>query len=65
MLDPTLKEQLKDVFSKLTGTVTLRLAASTHAEQEELFAMLNDVASMSDKIRVEQTSGHSLRRTLF
>ncbi|MDR3607777.1 MAG: alkyl hydroperoxide reductase subunit F [Oligoflexia bacterium] len=53
MLDETLKEQLHDVFSKLTGTVTLRVARSSHADQEELLSMLKDIVSTSDKIRLE------------
>lgn len=53
MLDIALKEQLQDVFSKLTGKVTLRAGQSPHAGQEELLTMLREVASTSDKLRFE------------
>jgi alkyl hydroperoxide reductase subunit F len=59
MLDPALKDQLKEVFGKLTGTVTLRVAQSTHADQAELLDMLGELSSVSDKIRVEQGSVNS------
>lgn len=55
MLDASIKEQLKSVFAKLTGNVTLRVANSGHADQGELLAMLADLAETSDKIRVENT----------
>ncbi len=57
MLDSNLKDQLKEVFLKLTGTVTLHVAKSSHADADELLAMLNDVADTSDKIRVEVPQG--------
>ena len=54
MLDLAIKNQLKEVFGKLTDTVTLRVAHSTHADQTELWTMLQDVASVSDKIVLTQ-----------
>jgi alkyl hydroperoxide reductase subunit F len=57
MLDSAMKDQLKEVFLKLTGTVTLHVAKSSHADADELLAMLNDVAETSDKIRVEVPEG--------
>lgn len=53
MLDANLKEQLREVFQKLTGTVTLRAYPSEHSDQENLLAMLHDIAGVTDKIRVE------------
>ncbi|HLP40749.1 MAG TPA: FAD-dependent oxidoreductase, partial [Fibrobacteria bacterium] len=53
MLDADLKEQLKDVFGRLTGTVVLRMSACDHASQGELAEMLEDVATLSDHIQVE------------
>lgn len=53
MLDAELVEQLRNVFSKLTGEVRLRAAQSDHTSQDELGEMLREVASASDKIRVE------------
>ncbi len=53
MLDADVLDQLKTVFSKLTGEVSLRVAQSDHAAQSELEEMLREVESTSDKIRVE------------
>lgn len=53
MLDADVLDQLKTVFSKLTGEVRLRAAQSDHAAQSELEEMLREVESTSDKIRVE------------
>jgi NADH-dependent peroxiredoxin subunit F len=56
MLDADVLDQLKTVFSKLTGEVRLRVAHSDHAAQSELEEMLREVESTSDKIRVEWLS---------
>jgi alkyl hydroperoxide reductase subunit F len=53
MLDETLIEQLRDVFNKLAGTVTLRSYPSPHADQDELQSMLRDIVSVSSNIRLE------------
>jgi alkyl hydroperoxide reductase subunit F len=50
MLDPSIKEQLKDHFAKLTSTITLALFQSDHAKQSELRELLVDVASCGDRI---------------
>jgi alkyl hydroperoxide reductase subunit F len=57
MLESGMLDQLKEVFLKLTGTVTLHVAKSTHADADDLLALLNDVATTSDKIRVEVPEG--------
>lgn len=59
MLDSAIQEQLKSVFTKLDKTVVLRVDRSSHANQDELLEMLNDVATCSDKIRVEKTEAIS------
>jgi len=48
MLENHLKEQLREVFSKLTGKVSLR-----HTPHDELTSMLADLASVSDKIELK------------
>lgn len=53
MLDADVLDQLKAVFSKLTGEVVLRASQSSHASQIELEEMLREVASTSEKIRIE------------
>lgn len=51
MLDAEIKEQLKSVFAPLEKNIELAYAPSSHADQAELVAMLEDVASTSDKIK--------------
>ena len=52
MLDPALVAQLKDVFSSLEAEYTLVVRPGAGSHQEELEALLGDVASASPKIRV-------------
>lgn len=59
MLDAALKEQLKDVFSKLTGEVTLRVSRSAHADQGGLEEMLGELAEASGQIRLEQANAET------
>lgn len=53
MLDNDLKEQLKAYFQDLVPTIQLLVDRSEHAQQGELLAMLEGVASTSGAIRVE------------
>src|SRR4051812_38154652 len=53
MLDANLKDQLKDVFSRLTGKVILRAAQSRHSGQAELVEMLEAAAGLSDRLSFE------------
>ncbi len=50
MLDPSIKEQLKDHFAKLTSTITLAPFQSDHPKQGELRELLVDVASCGDRL---------------
>ncbi|MFW7379618.1 MAG: alkyl hydroperoxide reductase subunit F [Oligoflexus sp.] len=50
MLDTAMKDQLKNVFQVLKANISLVVAPSSHAKQEELISMLSDVASVSEKI---------------
>lgn len=52
MLDQALKDQLKSVFASLENNVELVYDPSSHADQNELIEMLQDVASTSAKIIV-------------
>lgn len=53
MLDTTMIEQLKTVFSALEKPVLLRMNTSTHAAQVELQDLLTDLTKSSDKILME------------
>ncbi|MEZ4321812.1 MAG: alkyl hydroperoxide reductase subunit F [Myxococcota bacterium] len=53
MLDPAILTQLRDVFAGLPRRVTFRVRPSDHAQQGELLALLESVASTSDRVAVE------------
>ena len=55
MLDKNIVEQLKSVFEKLESTTTLFYDESSHAKQQELLDMLNEVASTSSKVVVQSS----------
>jgi NADH-dependent peroxiredoxin subunit F len=59
MLDQDLKEQLKTVFAPLEGKVELVYEASSHAQQEELLALLGGLAETSPQISVRSSAGVS------
>jgi len=59
MLDSQMKEQLREVFSKLDQKVELVYELSSHADQADLKSMLEDIASTSDLI-VAKPSGSQI-----
>lgn len=59
MLDSVIIEQLKDVFSKLEGSIELKANKSKHEKQSELVDMLSEIASTSDKITFVETKVES------
>lgn len=59
MLDLEMKEQLKSVFEALEQSVELVYNECLHENQSELVAMLNDVASTSDKIKSRSSGQNS------
>lgn len=59
MLDAALKDQLKEVFSKLSGAVTLKVSRSPHPDQQALLELLGDLGEASDKIRIERSEAES------
>jgi len=59
MLDSQILDQLKDVFSKLEGTVELTIDRSSHEKNSELVEMLTEVASTSDKIKFLESETNS------
>ncbi len=66
MLDSTLKEQLKGIFSELNANYTLHIEASeTHPKRDELVEMLNDVAESSPKIEVTHSNAETLQFTIL
>jgi alkyl hydroperoxide reductase subunit F len=55
MLDTPMIEQLREVFGRLDGPVTLRVYRSEHMAQPELDEMLNGLAAASPLIRVNRS----------
>ena len=55
MLDQNIIEQLKSVYQVLEKEVTLKVSKSNHEKQDELIAMLRDIASTSNKIKLEES----------
>lgn len=55
MLDLGLKEQLKSVFAPIENKIELVYFDNGHADQLELLAMLNDIATINPKISVIKT----------
>ena len=61
MLDKALKDQVKGLFANLKNSYTLKVQVSdTHKSRKELVDLLEDVASTSDKVTTEITSGEGL-----
>ena len=61
MLDNSLKEQVKLIFSKLSSQYTFDIYVSgTHKKKEELIELLNDTASCSEKITCRINEGDGL-----
>lgn len=56
MLDSTILEQLKGVFSELEKDIVLSYNKSDHAKQNELLEMLREIAETSSKISLNENS---------
>lgn len=66
MLDSSMKNQLSGIFSGLTNEYTFDVRVSPeHESRDELLALLNDVASCSDKIGVQVADGEELEFSLL
>ena len=64
-LDTSLKEQLKEVFTKLSGPVVLHVARSSHPDQTQLDEMLEDLVSVSPQISISRTTSVSEAPSFF
>jgi len=65
MLDQNLKDQLNQVFQKLTGELELVLERGPHPRRPELMEMLSEVASSSEHIQVREAGeGSGIRFTI-
>lgn len=59
MLDNSILEQLKSVFSKLEGKIVLEYNKCAHAKQPELQTMLHQVAQTSEYIEIREKEEYS------
>ncbi len=57
MLDPAILDQLRDVFANLESDYTFVVQPGTGTSQDELEALLEDVASASPKLAVAKADG--------
>lgn len=55
MLKEGILKQLKKIFSVLDSEVVILMDESSHKKHHELISMLNDVASTSSKIKIEES----------
>lgn len=55
MLDSQIITQLKEVFLKLNRDIALVYDQSTHSKQSELVQMLEDIATTSPRIKIQQS----------
>ncbi len=60
MLDTSLLEQLRGIFSELGNDYTFDVSVSeNHPSRGQLLELLNDVASVSDRLSVKQSPGEA------
>lgn len=66
MLDINVLEQIKGIFATLKADITLSVECDKNVEQNaELIAFVEDVASCSEKIKVEYADGESFRFSII
>ncbi|GEO24978.1 alkyl hydroperoxide reductase subunit F [Alicyclobacillus acidoterrestris] len=56
VLDAEIKEQLKQYLQLMEGDVLLKVSAGSDDVSSDMLALVNELASMSPRIRVEETS---------
>ena len=61
MLDQATREQLRNVFAKLSSTYRFVVEAEGHPAQAELLELLGDVSSTSNRLSVEERPDSGLR----
>ena len=66
MLEPALKEQLREIFSGLESTYTLHVAVSSqHPNRNDLLELLEEVVSASEQLSCRIEEGEALAFALF
>ena len=66
MLDQSLKEQVRSLFSSLENQYILKVIASeNNSERDNLVSLISELSDTSDKISVEVESGDSLELKIY
>jgi NADH-dependent peroxiredoxin subunit F len=65
MLDANLKTQLKSYLEKITRPIEIVASLDDSAKSQELLALLNDIAALSDKVTVIERRGDEERKPSF
>lgn len=66
MLDQNVKSQVSNLFANLSNTYTFKAkVADNHSSKKDLLDLLNEVASCSDKVSCESTSGEGLSFSIY
>lgn len=61
MLDQSLKDQIKGLFANLKSRYSFQITASdSHPARDEMVGLLNDVASCSEQVTVQLSTGEGL-----
>jgi len=64
MLDAAIKTQLQSYFERIVQPIELVASLDSSAKAQEMLALLEDIASLSDKITLDR-DGHDARRPSF
>ncbi|CAG4901301.1 alkyl hydroperoxide reductase subunit F [Paraburkholderia saeva] len=65
MLDANLKTQLKTYLEKVSRPIEIIASLDDSAKSQELIALLNDIASLSDRVSVTEHRGDAERKPSF
>ncbi|CAG4925717.1 alkyl hydroperoxide reductase subunit F [Paraburkholderia saeva] len=65
MLDANLKTQLKTYLEKVSRPIEIIASLDDSAKSQELIALLNDIASLSDRVSVTERRGDAERKPSF
>jgi alkyl hydroperoxide reductase subunit F len=65
MLDANLKTQLKTYLEKVSNPIEIVASLDDSAKSQELLALLNDIATLSERVTVTERRGDSERKPSF
>jgi alkyl hydroperoxide reductase subunit F len=65
MLDANLKTQLKTYLEKVSNPIEIVASLDDSAKSQELLALLNDIATLSERVTVIERRGDEARKPSF